>query len=105
MLNIAASEEIEDVTVRVNVTGRAMDPQIAFSSTPGLPQDEILSRILFGNSVGNLSTIQAVQLAASLNSLRSSGGGLNPLLDIIRATKGLTWCWCLQRGPGLRSVP
>ena len=86
MLNIAASEEIEDVTVRVNVTGRAMDPQIAFSSTPGLPQDEILSRILFGNSVGNLSTIQAVQLAASLNSLRSSGGGLNPLGTLRSAT-------------------
>lgn len=86
MINIAASEEIEDVTVRVNVTGRAMDPQIAFSSTPGLPQDEILSRILFGNSVGNLSTIQAVQLAASLNSLRSSGGGLNPLGTLRSAT-------------------
>jgi translocation and assembly module TamB len=46
---------------------------------PGLPQDEILARVLFGSSIGNLSTLQAVQLAASLNSLRGSGGGLNPL--------------------------
>ena len=44
-----------------------------------LPQDEIVSRILFGNSVGQLSALQAVQLAASLNTLRGSGGGLNPL--------------------------
>ena len=86
-ITLVASEDIEDVTVNVQVTGRAYDPQIAFSSTPGLPQDEIVSRILFGSSIGNLSTIQAVQLAASLNSLRGSGGGgLNPLGKLRSAT-------------------
>lgn len=79
VISLVATEDIEDVTVNVNVSGRAMDPQIAFSSVPGLPQDEILARILFGSSIGNLSTLQAVQLAVSLNSLRGSGGGLNPL--------------------------
>ena len=84
---LLAVEEIEDVVVRISVTGRAMDPQIAFSSTPGLPQDEIVSRILFGSSVANLSPLQAVQLAASLNSLRGSGGGgLNPLGKLRSAT-------------------
>lgn len=86
VIALSASEDIEDVSVNVNVTGRAYDPQVAFSSTPGLPQDEIVSRILFGSSVGNLSTIQAVQLAASLNSLRGSGGGLNPLGKLRSAT-------------------
>ncbi|NTZ44110.1 hypothetical protein G7A66_13675 [Altererythrobacter sp. SALINAS58] len=85
-INIVATEDIEDVTVNVVVTGRAQNPQIEFTSTPGLPQDEIISRILFGSSVGNLSTIQAVQLAASLNSLRGSGGGLNPLGKLRSAT-------------------
>ncbi len=88
-INLVATEDIEDVTVNVTVGGRAMSPQVAFTSVPGLPQDEILSRILFGSSVGNLSTIQAVQLAASLNSLRgSSGGGLNPL-GTLRAATGI----------------
>ena len=86
VITLVASEDIEDVEVNVNVSGRAYDPQIAFSSTPGLPQDEILSRILFGSSIGNLSTLQAVQLAASLNSLRGSGGGLNPLGKLRSAT-------------------
>ena len=86
IITLAASEDIEDVTVTVNVSGRAMDPQIAFSSVPGLPQDEIMARILFGSSIGNLSAIQAVQLAASLNSLRGSGGGLNPLGKLRSAT-------------------
>ncbi len=87
-ITMVATDEIEDVTVNVNVSGRAMDPQIAFSSSPSLPQDEVLSRILFGSSIGNLSTIQAVQLAASLNSLRGSGGGLNPLGQL-RAASGV----------------
>ncbi|HWK35260.1 translocation/assembly module TamB domain-containing protein, partial [Sphingomonas sp.] len=37
------------------------------------------SRLLFGSSVTNLSATEAIQLAAALNSLRGSGGGLNPL--------------------------
>jgi translocation and assembly module TamB len=78
-VRIVATEDVEDVTVNVNVGGRAMNPEITFTSTPSLPQDELMSRILFGSSVANLSAIQAVQLASSLNSLRGSGGGLNPL--------------------------
>jgi translocation and assembly module TamB len=85
-LRIVASEDVEDILVRVNIDGRATDPEITFSSVPGLPQDEIMSRILFGSSIGNLSAIQAVQLAASLNSLRGSGGGLNPLGKLRSAT-------------------
>ena len=78
-VRIVATDDVEDVTVNVNVNGRAMNPEITFSSTPGLPQDEIMSRILFGSSIANLSALQAVQLASSLNSLRATGGGLNPL--------------------------
>ncbi len=85
---LSAEESIEDVDVTVNVAGSVTNPQITFTSTPGLPQDEIVARILFGSSVGNLSAIQAVQLAASLNSLRGSGGGLNPL-GKLRAVAGI----------------
>lgn len=76
---ITASDTIDDVEVSVNVSGRAMNPHIGFSSSPALPDDEVLSRILFGSSIANLSALQAVQLASSLNSLRGTGGGLNPL--------------------------
>lgn len=86
VIAITGTEDIDDVTVNVNVSGRALNPQITFSSVPGLPQDEVLSRILFGSSISSLSTIQAVQLAASLNSLRGSGGGLNPLGKLRSAT-------------------
>ncbi|MDX3909768.1 MAG: translocation/assembly module TamB domain-containing protein [Sphingobium sp.] len=76
---ISASTTVEGVNAILNVTGTAQRPEIAFTSTPSLPQDEVLSRILFGSNVSNLSATQAIQLAAALNSLRGSGGGLNPL--------------------------
>ena len=78
-LQLLASDTFDNVTVSVAVTGRASNPQVAFSSVPGLPQDEIVSRILFGDSITSLSPLQAVQLASSLNTLSSGGGGLNPL--------------------------
>ncbi|WP_188236149.1 translocation/assembly module TamB domain-containing protein [Sphingopyxis sp. LK2115] len=78
-IRLIASDTIETVTVSVSVTGRASNPQVAFSSVPGLPQDEIVSRILFGDSITTLSPLQAVQLASSLNTLSSGGRGLSPL--------------------------
>ena len=85
-VRLLASDTIETVTVNINVSGRAMNPQITFSSVPGLPQDEIVSRILFGDSITSLSPLQAVQLASSLNALRGGSGGLSPLGALQSAT-------------------
>lgn len=87
-IDIVASADIKDVTVNINVSGSAINPQIAFTSSPALPQDEIMARILFGGSVTEISALQAVQLATSLNSLRGGGGGLNPL-GKLRSSTGL----------------
>ncbi|WP_420139617.1 translocation/assembly module TamB domain-containing protein [Sphingomonas sp.] len=78
-LDIAASTTVEGVSATITIGGYAQRPQISFTSTPSLPQDEVLSRLLFGTSITSLSPTQAIQLAAALNSLRGSGGGLNPL--------------------------
>ncbi|MFB0875065.1 MULTISPECIES: translocation/assembly module TamB domain-containing protein [unclassified Sphingobium] len=78
-LQIKAETRIDTVTAGIQVTGSAQQPDIAFISTPTLPQDEILARILFGDNVANLSAVQAVQLAAALNGLRGGSGGLNPM--------------------------
>ena len=85
-LNIAASGEVKDVTITINIGGSALNPQIAFTSSPALPQDEIMARLLFGGSVTELSALQLVQLGASLNTLRGGGGGLNPLGKLRSAT-------------------
>ncbi|MEP7349891.1 MAG: translocation/assembly module TamB domain-containing protein [Sphingorhabdus sp.] len=87
-LRVTAASEVDGTTVRVNIRGTGQNPDISFSSTPALPQDEIMARILFGNSVGELSAIQAVQLAGSLNTLRGGSGGLNPL-GVLQSATGL----------------
>ena len=87
-LRLVASGEADDVNINVNIAGSAENPEITFSSTPSLPQDEIMARILFGNSIGELSPIQAVQLASSLNGLRGGGGGLNPL-GVLQSSVGI----------------
>jgi translocation and assembly module TamB len=87
-LALVASGEADDVNISINITGSAENPDIAFSSTPALPQDEIMARILFGNSIGELTPIQAVQLASSLNGLRGGGGGLNPL-GVLQSSVGI----------------
>ena len=86
-VDLEAVSDIEGVEVAIVVTGSSTNPQIAFTSTPNLPQDEVVSRILFGSSVTEISALQAVQLAASLNTLRGGGGGgLNPLGRLRSAT-------------------
>jgi translocation and assembly module TamB len=87
-IRLAAASEVDGTTVRVNIRGTGQNPDISFSSTPALPQDEIMARILFGNSIGELSAIQAVQLAGSLNSLRGGAAGLNPL-GVLQSATGL----------------
>lgn len=88
VINLRASGDADDVTVNIVVTGTGENPDIAFTSTPSLPQDEVMARILFGNSIGELTPIQAVQLAASLNSLRGGSGGLNPL-GVLQSASGI----------------
>jgi translocation and assembly module TamB len=86
-INITATTTVNGITAVISITGTGQRPQIAFTSTPTLPQDEVLSRLLFGTSPTNLSATEAIQLAAALNSLRGSGGGgLNPLGKLRSAT-------------------
>ncbi len=86
-INIQATTTTDGITAVINVTGTGQRPQISFTSTPNLPQDEVLSRLLFGTNPENLSATEAIQLASALNSLRGSGGGgLNPLGKLRSAT-------------------
>ena len=86
-IDILATTTTNGITAQIAITGTGTRPQIAFTSTPALPQDEVLSRLLFGTNPSNLSATEAIQLASALNSLRGSGGGgLNPLGRLRSAT-------------------
>ena len=70
---LTAEADAADLTARVRITGRLDDPQIDITSDPPLPEDEILPQVLFGQSVQDLSPLQAAQLAASLATLAGRG--------------------------------
>ncbi|MEM6900961.1 MAG: translocation/assembly module TamB domain-containing protein, partial [Pseudomonadota bacterium] len=73
-LDIRAEREDSDVTAIVKISGTPERPVITISSQPDLPEDEILSRILFGQSPGQLSPVQAARLASTLASLAGGNG-------------------------------
>jgi translocation and assembly module TamB len=87
-LDIAAEARVRGLSAQIRVSGRSQRPEIAFTSTPALPQDELLSRILFGTSITNLSAPEAVQLAAAIASLNDPRGGLDPI-NALRRSVGL----------------
>ncbi|MFZ5670050.1 MAG: translocation/assembly module TamB domain-containing protein [Pseudomonadota bacterium] len=73
-LDLTATREDPSLTAVIRVTGSAAKPEIALTSTPALPSDEVLSRILFGASASQLSPIEAAQLASALAALAGGGG-------------------------------
>ena len=77
IIAVTAENTGNGFTAFLNVEGTAQRPQIKFSSVPALPEDEVLSRVLFGSNVTDLSAPEAIQLAGALASLRGSGGGFN----------------------------
>ncbi|WBH17249.1 translocation/assembly module TamB domain-containing protein [Sphingomonas radiodurans] len=84
-LDIEANADSTGLSASIRVTGVALKPEITFSSVPALPQDELLSRLLFGTSITNLSAPEALQLAAAVAALRDGNGGLNPINAVRRA--------------------
>lgn len=83
-LDISAEANVSDLNAIIHVGGTGLKPDITFTSTPAMPQDELLSRILFGTSITNLSAPEALQLASAVGSLQGKGG-LDPINAVRRA--------------------
>ena len=84
LLDIVAKANLNGISATISVAGTGQKPEIRFTSIPALPEDELLSRLLFGTSITNLSAPEALQLAAAVGSLRGNGG-LNPINAVRRA--------------------
>jgi translocation and assembly module TamB len=82
MLDFLAETTYNNITARLTITGYADAPRIALSSTPDLPQDEILARLLFGTSVKDLTPLQLAQIAAAIATITGVGGGNNPMTAV-----------------------
>jgi translocation and assembly module TamB len=73
-LDLTATRADPSLTAVIRIQGTATKPQITLSSTPVLPNDEVLAQVLFGSSAAQLSPLEAAQLASALTALASGGG-------------------------------
>jgi translocation and assembly module TamB len=83
-LDLSASNEDPSLTAVIRVTGTAAKPEIALTSTPVLPKDEVLAQVLFGKSASQLSPLEAAQMASALTGLATGGG-----FDVIGGLRSL----------------
>ncbi|BBC74146.1 conserved hypothetical protein [Altererythrobacter sp. B11] len=98
-IDILAETDVNDLSVQVTVSGNATRPAITFSSTPALPEEELLARLLYGGSITTLSATEAIQLGAAVASLQG-GGGMDPI-NRLRSAVGLDRLRIVPADPAL----
>ncbi|WP_375460316.1 translocation/assembly module TamB domain-containing protein [uncultured Enterovirga sp.] len=87
-LDFVASTNSGGAAIQVAVNGPANNPNFAFTSSPDLPQDEVLSRLLFNSPSGQLSAFQAIALAQA--AAQFSGGEGGDAFEGLRRSLGLS---------------
>jgi translocation and assembly module TamB len=86
-LDLSATRDDPSLTATVRIRGTAAKPEITFTSSPALPNDEVLSQVLFGRTASQLSPLEAAQLASTLSAM-AGGGGLD-VIGNLRTFAGL----------------
>ncbi len=88
-LDIEASTKVEGITGKILITSSIDSLGVGLASTPALPEDEVLSLILFGKNIHQISPFQAIQLANTLRQFSGkSSAGIHPL-NYIQSLVGL----------------
>lgn len=73
-LRLVATTSSDGITSAITLEGDANAPKISFTSTPELPEEEVLARLLFGRALTTISPLQAAQLASAVATLAGKGG-------------------------------
>ena len=90
-LRFVASTETDDMTANIVLEGPASAPELRLTSTPELPQEEILAQLLFGRSLSSISAFQAAKLVSAVATLSGrAGGGSGGLMGRLRDSLGLS---------------
>jgi translocation and assembly module TamB len=80
-LDFVAQSTTSALTATLTVAGYADAPKLQLSSTPEMPQDEILGQLLFSKSTQQLSPFQLAAIAQAAASFGGVGGG-DPLARV-----------------------
>jgi translocation and assembly module TamB len=86
-LDVYLQREDHGLRGGIVIEGTPSNPELSFTSTPALPEDEVMPRLLFGQSRQSLTGAQALQLAAGIATLTGTGGG-GPI-EALREAAGL----------------
>lgn len=86
-LYFIATTDSSEISVSIVIDGPASSPVIRFTSSPALPEEEVVSQLLFGRGLTSLSAFQAVQSASAVATLTGRGG--DGLVSRLRSSFGL----------------
>jgi translocation and assembly module TamB len=98
-LDFNAETSIPSGTANMHIGGYADAPQFELTSTPALPQDEIMARLMFGESASQLTGLQLAEIGYALASLSGVGGGGDSPLTKLQKTLGLDRLGFAQGAP------
>lgn len=87
VIRLVATTSQDSITTRIIIDGEAQDPEIKFESTPQMPEEEVLSHLLFGRGLDTISPLQAAQLANAIAVLAGKGG--EGIVGRLRSATGL----------------
>ncbi|MCV3273973.1 translocation/assembly module TamB domain-containing protein [Roseobacter sinensis] len=73
-IRFVTSTNTESGTAGVVLEGPADTPDVSFVSTPDAPEDQVLSQLLFGRDISEISAFQALQLANAVATLAGREG-------------------------------
>lgn len=76
-IRFIAETEAQGSSIRIGLEGPASAPELTLTSSPELPEDEVLALLLFGRGITDISALQAVQLAGAISTLSGRGNGLS----------------------------
>ena len=88
-LDFVATSDTSTISASLSIGGTASNPKITLSSTPELPQDEVLAQLLFHRRNASLSPFELAEVASSLAELSGAASGSGDPLGGIRQRLGL----------------
>ena len=86
---LTLTRDAGDIEADVVIAGSAQRPRLSLESRPTLPQEEIISRILFGRDSKDIGRWESLRLAAAVAELAGFGSSGSNVMDLARKTSGM----------------
>ena len=78
-IDFVVNSQTQTMSAALTIGGSASHPKVTVTSTPEMPADQALARMLYPNSNGSPSPLQLAAIASSLAELSGVGSGGGPL--------------------------